>query len=60
MDAAGIHGAELARRCGVGRGTVSHWLTGRAQPTHDTLARIVLACGMTMSQFWAVRLRAAG
>lgn len=39
----GLDQAEIARRCGVARSAVGHWMTGRSRPRDDmrvTLAKI--------------------
>jgi transcriptional regulator with XRE-family HTH domain len=44
-DAAGLSGAELARRLDCSRQTVNHWFTGRAAPPSDVLAQFARECG---------------
>lgn len=46
MDQAGISGAEVARRTGMDRSTISKLAKGSMGMTVDTLFRIVSACGV--------------
>ncbi len=49
----GLKAAWLADACGVTPGSVSEWEAGNTEPTHENLARIAKACGVTLADFWA-------
>jgi transcriptional regulator with XRE-family HTH domain len=45
---AGITQAELARRVATTQSAIARWEAGRAQPSLETLARLVRACGLEL------------
>ncbi|MFC8181545.1 helix-turn-helix domain-containing protein [Rhodococcus sp. NPDC057297] len=47
--AAGLSGAEVARRCGIGASTYSQWELGAADPSIDALARCTKVLGIEIS-----------
>lgn len=52
IDRVGIKSQEdLARRLGVGKGTVSMWAKGKRYPTHQTEAEL-LEMGMTVEELF--------
>lgn len=46
---AGLTQAELAARIGSTQSVIARWEGGGALPSHDTLARVVRACGFELS-----------
>ena len=47
---AGMSQSELARRIGVTRGAVNHWVTGRAEISMEHLLKIAKVLGMSTSE----------
>lgn len=51
-DERGLSQTDLARHVGVTPAAVNHWEEGKTQPTHENLALIAQALGLSMSEFW--------
>ena len=49
MDANGIKAAELSRRTGIDRSSISHWLRGDYLPKMENVEKIADALGVTVS-----------
>ena len=47
---------KFADAVGVSESTVSLWLSDKAEPTHDNLARACSALGIDLEEFWAAPL----
>lgn len=48
----GFSQSELARLIGVSAAAVNHWEQGLAQPTHDNVALMAQALGVSLAEFW--------
>jgi transcriptional regulator with XRE-family HTH domain len=46
LKSAGINQSEFARRVGVHRSVVSHWLTGYCKPERDRIQQIAKVTGI--------------
>jgi transcriptional regulator with XRE-family HTH domain len=49
---AGLSQAEVGRRVGVDRSTVSGWESGRRDPSRHLIARVAEACGAGAAERW--------
>lgn len=59
LTRAGLSQGEMAQRLGLSDPAVSHWMSGRQQPTHENLLRFVTECGSDLPTFYGLKLRAA-
>jgi transcriptional regulator with XRE-family HTH domain len=52
LDAAGLHGPEVDRACGVEEPTVELWETGELVPTADQIRALADLCGVRPAMFY--------
>lgn len=57
---AALRSMDLAKRCGVSAASVSSWEHGRCAPTHENLAAVAAACGVSLGAFWDAPLVIVG
>lgn len=53
-EKAGLRNRDIFRALGVSKSTVSSWESGKANPSHEDLARFAKLCGTNIADFWAV------
>jgi transcriptional regulator with XRE-family HTH domain len=49
---AGLKGIELAAALNLSPSAISQWERGHASPSHETLERVAIACGIDLVTFW--------
>lgn len=52
LEARGVTPRDLAGRLGVTTGAVSHWLTGKREPSIETIRTMVSLAGMTLDELF--------
>lgn len=48
----GLTQSDLARHIGISAAAVNHWEQGLHEPTHENVALLSQALGMSLAEFW--------